>query len=204
MTVPLRAASYFPAPRSQRYCSQCGNVLTRRIPDDDNRERDVCDYCGAIHYQNPRNVLGTIPVWEDKVLLCRRAIEPRRGFWTLPAGFMELGETTAQGAARETREEAGAHFELGELFAVIDIPQVDQVHFFFLARLTDLDFSPGEESLEVALFAEADIPWRDLAFRSISTALTLYFEDRTRGAFGVHSRSLPPGVAAPVATVPSS
>jgi ADP-ribose pyrophosphatase YjhB (NUDIX family) len=201
MTIARSATTYFPAPRTQRFCSQCGSTLSHRIPDDDNRERDVCDNCGAIHYQNPRMVLGTIPVWEDKILLCRRAIEPRLGFWTLPAGFMELGETTVQGAARETREEAGAHFEMGDLFAVLDVPQVDQVHFFYLARLVDLDFAPGIESLEVDLFTQAQIPWQELAFRSISTALTLYFEDRARGAFGVHNQSLPFGIA-PSAVTP--
>lgn len=190
MTASPRALTYFPAPRSQRYCSQCGSLLTRRIPEDDNRERDVCDHCGAIHYQNPRMVLGTIPVWEKQVLLCRRAIEPRHGYWTLPAGFMELGETTAQGAARETQEEAGARIEMGPLFAVLDIPHVDQVHIFYLARLTDPQFEPGPESLEARLFNEEEIPWDELAFRSVSTALKLFFADRARGAFQVHSDTL--------------
>jgi ADP-ribose pyrophosphatase YjhB (NUDIX family) len=192
MTATLRAASYFPAPRAQRFCSQCGSVLTRRVPDDDNRERDICDHCGAIHYQNPRMVVGTIPVWENKVLLCRRAIQPRHGYWTLPAGFMELGETTAQGAARETQEEAGAQIEMGPLLAVFDIPHVDQVHFFYLARLTDPMFDPGPESLEAQLFDEHEIPWDDLAFRSVTTALRCYFADRARGIYQIHTDVLLP------------
>lgn len=194
MTAALRATVYFPAPRAQNFCSQCGNVISRRIPDDDNRMRDVCDNCGAIHYQNPRMVLGTIPVWEGKVLLCRRAIEPRHGFWTLPAGFMELGETTEEGAARETREEAGANFVMGELFSLLDIPHVDQVHIFYLAQLTDAHFDPGPESLEAQLFDEADIPWDELAFRSISTTLRLFFADRAQGKFGMHRVALPHGM----------
>lgn len=194
MTVPPRATHFFPAPRTQRFCSQCGSLLTRRIPDDDNRIRDVCDTCGAIHYQNPRMVLGTIPIWEGKVLLCRRAIEPRRGFWTLPAGFMELGESSDEGAARETREEAGANFELGGLFNVLDIPHVDQIHIFYLAHLTDTRFDPGPESLEAHLFDEADIPWDELAFRSISTTLEQFFADRARGEFCVHRTTLHHGM----------
>jgi ADP-ribose pyrophosphatase YjhB (NUDIX family) len=194
MTAPLRTVTYFPAPRAQKFCSQCGNVLARRIPDDDNRVRDLCDHCGAIHYQNPRMVLGTVPMWGDQILLCRRAIEPRHGYWTLPAGFMELGETTEEGAARETREEAGATFTMGPLFSMIDIPHVDQVHIFYLATLTSDHFDPGPESLEAQLFSEADIPWDDLAFRSISTTLRLFFADRAAGNYGVHSQALSQGM----------
>ena len=187
MTASERALTYFPAPRSQRYCSQCGNLLTRRIPDDDNRERDLCDHCGAIHYQNPRMVLGTIPVWEKQVLLCRRAIEPRHGYWTLPAGFMELGETTAEGAARETDEEAGAQYEIGELFAVMNVVRVGQVHLFYRARLLSDIFAPGHETIEARLFTEEEIPWDEIAFRTVREALVRFFEDRRRGSFGVHS-----------------
>lgn len=130
---------------------------------------------------NPRNVVGTVPVWNDQILLCKRAIEPRYGFWTLPAGFMEIGETTAQAASRETLEEAGAHVEIGELFSVLNVPHVHQVHLFYLARLANLDFAPGEESLEVALFNEADIPWDDLAFPTVIHTLRCFFADRAAG-----------------------
>ncbi len=172
------------------YCSNCGHRVSLRIPAGDNRERYVCPSCNAIHYQNPKMVVGAIPEWEDKILLCRRAIEPRLGFWTLPAGFMENGESTAAAAARETLEEANARVEIGDLFAMLSVPHVDQVHVFYRARLIDLDFSAGIESLEVALYAERDIPWRELAFRTISTTLRHYFADRARGQFGCHTESI--------------
>jgi ADP-ribose pyrophosphatase YjhB (NUDIX family) len=161
-----------------------------RVPEGDNRERHCCISCGAIHYQNPKLVLGTLPVWGEQVLLCRRAIEPRHGFWTLPAGFMENGETTAEGASRETAEEAGAHIELGALYSVIDVPHVDQVHMFFHARLIDLSFDPGPESLEVRLFAESEIPWDQIAFRTVEQTLRWYFDDRRTGSFGLRSTSI--------------
>ena len=173
------------------YCSACGNAITRRIPEGDSRERDCCDRCGAIHYLNPRPVVGTIPVWEDQVLLCKRAIEPRLGYWTLPAGFMEVGETAGQGASRETAEEANARITLGPLFTMIDVPSVEQIHLFYRAQLLDRDFSAGVESLDVRLFRENEIPWDDLAFRTVSTTLQLFFEDRARGSFGTHTRELP-------------
>lgn len=176
------------------FCSRCGNATVLRVPDGDNRERAVCDACGSIHYLNPRPVVGTIPVWEDRVLLCRRAIEPRYGKWTLPAGFMEIGETTAQGAARETLEEAGARVRIGPLFSMLDVPQAEQVHIFFLAELQDLAFAPGTESLEVRLFEEREIPWSELAFRTVSATLHLYFKDRATGVYGAHTQEL---VAAP-------
>lgn len=162
---------------TMKFCSDCGAAVQLRIPADDTRPRAVCDACGVIHYRNPKMVVGTIPVWEDQVLLCRRAIEPRHGFWTLPAGFLELGETTGEGACRETVEEAGAHIELGTAFSMIDIPHVEQIHLFYRARLINLDFAPGTESLEVRLFREADIPWKDLAFRTVSQTLRWHFED---------------------------
>ena len=174
-----------------RFCSACGAPVIRRVPAGDSRERDCCDACGAVHYMNPRPVVGTIPVWDDRILLCRRAIEPRHGFWTLPAGFMEVGETTGEGALRETIEEAGARIELGPLFSVIDVPHVEQVHMFFRARLLDLAFAPGQESLEVRLFTESEIPWDQLAFRTVSATLRLYFADRTRAVFGTHHQSIP-------------
>jgi ADP-ribose pyrophosphatase YjhB (NUDIX family) len=164
----------------------------RRVPSGDHRERDCCDDCGAIHYANPRPIVGTIPVWQDRVLLCRRAIEPRYGKWTLPAGFMEIGESTADGAQRETIEEAGARIEIGPLFSMLDVPHVEQIHIFFRAVLIDTDFAPGEESLEVQLFDEASIPWDEIAFRTVTMTLRLFFDDRARGRFGVHTKSIQP------------
>ncbi|MDZ7653154.1 MAG: NUDIX hydrolase [Burkholderiaceae bacterium] len=177
-----------------RFCPACGQPVTQRVPEGDTRRRDCCDHCGTIHYVNPRPVVGTIPVWRDQILLCKRAIEPRLGYWTLPAGFMEIGETTGEGALRETVEEAGARVALGPLYTMIDVPHVEQVHIFFRAELLDLDFAPGTESLEVRLFDEAHVPWADLAFRTVAATLRLFFEDRARGTFGTHTRALvPPG-----------
>ncbi|GBH25497.1 NUDIX hydrolase [Burkholderia vietnamiensis] len=170
-----------------KFCSVCGHEVIARIPQGDNRERFVCDHCGTIHYQNPRNVVGTVPVWGDQVLLCRRAIEPRYGFWTLPAGFMEMGETTAEAAARETLEEAGARVEIQNLFTLPNVPPVHQVHLFYLARLIDPDYEAGEESLEVKLFDEADIPWDEIAFPTVSQTLRFFFADRAAGDYGVHT-----------------
>ena len=154
-------------PRRERptRCAQCGKATNLIIPPGDSRERSVCPSCGAIHYENPKIVVGCIPVWEDRVLLCRRAIEPRYGYWTLPAGFMENGESTAEGAARETLEEAGARVHDLEAFTLIDVPYVHQVHLYFIAQLTDLAFSSGDESLETRLYAEKDVPWNELSFR---------------------------------------
>jgi ADP-ribose pyrophosphatase YjhB (NUDIX family) len=168
------------------FCSQCGAHVSLRIPPGDNLPRHVCDACGTIHYQNPKMVVGCIPEWKDKILLCRRAIEPRYGLWTLPAGFMENGETTAQGALRETLEEAGARVEMGPLYTLLNLPHINQVYLMFRGRLLDLDFAPGEESLEVELFEEQDIPWDKLAFRSIHRTLELYFQDRRSGGHGFH------------------
>ncbi|UCE32917.1 MAG: NUDIX hydrolase [Burkholderiales bacterium] len=173
-----------------KFCPHCAAPVMVRVPPGDNRERHMCDSCGAIHYHNPRVVLGTIPVWENKVLLCKRAIEPRYGFWTLPAGFMEIGESTGEGAARETLEEAGARIELGELFSVIDVTHVEQVHMFFRARLLDLDYAAGPESLEVELFDEASIPWPEIAFRTVAQSLRWFFEDRARGRFVLHTGAI--------------
>lgn len=182
---------YYPAPRAQKYCSVCGTTLTRRVPPEDNRMRDVCEQCGAVHYQNPRNVVGVVPILGERVLLCRRAIEPRFGKWTLPAGFMELGETTAQGAMRETQEEAGAQIELGQLYTIIDVPQAEQVHFFYLGQVTSEALFPGPESLEAAFFHLDDIPWNELSFRTVSTTLRHYVEDAKNGVFPIHYYDLP-------------
>jgi ADP-ribose pyrophosphatase YjhB (NUDIX family) len=180
-----------------RFCPVCGHATTLRVPSGDNRARDCCDHCGAVHYVNPRPVVGTIPVWGDQVLLCKRAIEPRYGKWTLPAGFMEIGETTADGAIRETIEEAGARIELGPLFSMIDVPHVQQVHIFFRADLVDTAFSPGAESLEARLFHENEVPWDEIAFRTVSATLRLFFADRARGEYGTHTQAIvaPPSPA---------
>lgn len=169
-----------------------------KIPDDDTRERHVCESCGSIHYLNPRNVVGTIPVYGNQVLLCRRAIQPRHGYWTLPAGFMELGESTSHGAARETLEEAGAIVDIGPLYSLLNVPHADQVHLFYLASMNKPEFSAGEESLEVALFHEHEIPWDDLAFPTVKQTLEWVFADLAAGnleagkQFHVRSRDILP------------
>ena len=170
-----------------QHCKSCGHAVAYRVPDDgDTRERAVCKACHTIHYENPLNVVGTIPVWQDKVLLCKRNIEPRFGKWTLPAGFMELGETVAQGAARETTEEAGAQFEMGELFSLMNVTRVGQVHFFYRAQLTSTQFAPGHETQEARLFAEHEVPWDELAFRTVKETLRRYFDDARTGQFKLH------------------
>jgi ADP-ribose pyrophosphatase YjhB (NUDIX family) len=166
-----------------KYCSQCGHNLSFTIPPGDDRGRFVCDACGVIHYQNPRVVVGCIPAYEGCVLLCRRAIEPRHGLWTLPAGYLENGETLAACAERETREEAGARIGELEPYLMFNICHIHQIYLMFRARLMDLDFKAGQESLEVKLFAEEEIPWDQIAFRVISATLTTYFGDRRCGSF---------------------
>ena len=169
------------------HCRQCGSAVENRIPDDgDTKLRAVCSACHTIHYINPLNVVGTIPLWGDKVLLCKRNIEPRKGKWTLPAGFMELGETTAEGAARETVEEAGAQFEMQALFSLINVARVGQVHLFYRATLLSPEFAPGTETQEAMLFDEADIPWDEIAFRTVKETLEHFFADRRAGQFGFH------------------
>ncbi|MFM8736455.1 MAG: NUDIX hydrolase [Betaproteobacteria bacterium] len=169
-----------------QHCRACGTAVSYRVPPDDNRERAMCGGCGHIQYENPLNVVGTVPVWQDKVLLCRRNIEPRHGFWTLPAGFLELGESTADGARRETDEEAGAHIELGPLFSLLNVVQVGQVHLFYLATLKSDVFQPGPETIEARLFAEHEVPWDELAFRTVKVTLRHFFECRRKGQFDLH------------------
>jgi ADP-ribose pyrophosphatase YjhB (NUDIX family) len=168
------------------FCSTCGHQTVKKIPAGDDHLRDVCEACGAIHYQNPKVIVGTLPVYNDKVLLCRRAIDPRYGFWTLPAGFLELGESTWQGAQRETREEAGAIVHEGHLYGVFDLPYISQVYMFYLAEVADGSYQAGTESLEVAWFEEADIPWDELAFTVIGEMLRRYFDDRKREIFSTY------------------
>jgi ADP-ribose pyrophosphatase YjhB (NUDIX family) len=172
--------------RRIKHCRECGATVQYQVPADDNRERAICSACATVHYENPLNVVGTVPIWEDQVLLCRRNIEPRRGLWTLPAGFMELGESTADGARRETVEEAGASFELLELFSVMNVLKVGQVHLYYRAQLLHTRFDPGPETIEAQLFREDQIPWDELAFRTVRLTLEHYFEDRRSGHYGVH------------------
>ena len=172
--------------RRIQHCRVCGSPAEYRVPADDNRERATCTSCGEIHYENPLNVVGTVPVFGERVLLCRRAIEPRHGFWTLPAGFMELGETVAEGALRETDEEAGAQIELEGLFTMLNVVRVGQVHLFYRARMLSEDLAPGPETLEARLFREDEVPWDELAFRTVRRTLELYFDDRRQGRFGIH------------------
>ena len=181
-----------------KFCSECAHPVALAIPEGDNRPRYVCPHCHTIHYQNPKLVVGSIPVWEQdgklQILLCKRAIEPRYGYWTLPAGFMENEETTSAAAIRETVEEAGANIELGPLFSMLNVAHVHQVHLFYLARLLDLDYAAGIESLDVQMFSEREIPWADLAFPTIRTTLELFFADRKKvregGQYGFHEHDI--------------
>jgi ADP-ribose pyrophosphatase YjhB (NUDIX family) len=181
-----------------KFCSECATAVVIEIPADDTRERHVCPSCKTIHYQNPKLVVGSIPVWEQhgelKILLCKRAIEPRYGYWTLPAGFMENAETTTEAAQRETEEEAGANIALHELFSMLNVPRVNQVHLFYRATLLDLDYLAGIESLEVRLFNEQEIPWNDIAFPTVSHTLKCFFEDAAKvkqgGNFQLHTHDI--------------
>jgi ADP-ribose pyrophosphatase YjhB (NUDIX family) len=174
-----------------KFCSECGSpALDLRVPSGDTLPRLVCSSCGAVHYQNPKVVVGCLPVWEEKVLLCKRGIEPRFGLWTLPAGFLENGETIFAGAARETAEEARARVEIGPLYTLISLPHINQIYVMFRARLLDLDFGTGHESLEVRLFDEDEIPWSEIAFRTITRTLRNFFLDRRLGAFPTRASAL--------------
>ena len=169
-----------------KYCSQCAAPVTLRIPEGDNRPRYVCDACHMVHYQNPNIVAGCIAEWEEQILLCQRGIEPRFGLWTLPAGFMENGETALEAAQRETREEAKASVRLQALYTVFNLRHINQVYLLFRGRLLNLDFGAGDESLNVQLYQEKDIPWNELAFPVVKETLNLYFADRSSGGFKVH------------------
>lgn len=167
------------------FCQLCGQPTRQEVPADDNRCRAVCSGCHFVHYQNPLNVVGTLPVWNDQVLLCKRNIEPRLGYWTLPAGFMELGESTEQGAIRETIEEAGAHIELQGLFTLLNVVRVGQLHLYYRARLLSCEFAPGPETQEARLFSEHEVPWEDLAFATVQTTLTHFFSQRREENFSL-------------------
>ncbi len=184
---------------AMHFCPNCGKPLTQTIPSFDNRLRDVCTACGTIHYENPKIVVCALPCLETargtEVLLCRRAIAPRDGYWTLPGGFMEINETTEQTAVRETLEEASADVSIRQLFALMNLAVFQQVHLFYLADMKDTCFAPGEESCEVRLFTATEIPWDRLAFSTITHALQFFFEDLKtgilmHGGFGVHTIDL--------------
>ena len=174
------------------FCPNCGARLSRRIPAGDSLPRDVCDACKAIHYENPKMIVGCVAEWESKVLLCRRAIEPRYGLWTVPAGFLENGETTAAGALRETLEEANARVEIDAFYALYNLPHINQIYMLFRARLLDLDFRPGAETLETRLYGEAELPWSELAFATVRNTLIHYFNDLRKGEFGFHMGTIEP------------
>jgi len=184
--MPRRYTASMLEARRIRHCRRCGSPAAYRVPPDDNRERAVCTACGEIHYENPINVVGTVPVWQDQVLLCRRNIEPRYGLWTLPAGFLELGESSAEGALRETDEEAGARVELEGLFTVLNVVRVGQLHLFYRARMLDTRLAPGPETIEARLFREDEVPWDEIAFRTVRQTLLHFFDDRRAGRFDVH------------------
>jgi ADP-ribose pyrophosphatase YjhB (NUDIX family) len=166
-----------------KHCNACGAEVVHRIPEGDSMMRAVCPSCGHIQYQNPKIVVGCIPVFGDRIVMCKRAIEPRYGLWTLPAGFMEMNETAAEGAAREALEEANAKVEIEDIYTVYSIPHISQVYMMFRARLLDPNVSAGVESLEVKLVTEDEIPWDELAFAMVRRTLTHFLEDRKRGVF---------------------
>jgi len=175
-----------------KFCSHCGAAVELRIPEGDNLPRYICEQCNTIHYQNPKIVTGCIAEWEDKILLCQRAIEPRIGSWTLPAGFMENRETTLQAALRETQEEANADVEISGLYALFNIPHISQVYLFFRAKLLNLNFHPGIESMDVKLFDEKTIPWDTLAFPVVKETLRRYYNDRKNKQFPLHVGDIHP------------
>lgn len=175
-----------------KYCPLCGAPIRLAVPEGDDRLRHICDACDTVHYQNPKLIAGCIPVWEDRILLCRRAIEPRMGYWTLPAGFMELGETIAEAAAREAQEEANVDVAIGDIFAIFNLPHISQVYVFFLARMTSACYSAGTESLETRLFAEPEIPWDDLAFETVHQSLRYFLADRKDGNYTLRVQDIGP------------
>ena len=172
------------------FCSHCGHAVEHRIPDGDSRERAICASCQTVHYQNPKIIAGCLPIWGDQVLLCRRAIEPRYGYWTLPAGFMENGETVAEGGARETFEEAEANVTDLKLYTIFNIPYISQVYMLHRGLLVGGQYGVGSESLECRLFSEGEIPWDELAFPSVKKTLQHYFRDRLTGEFPIHIEDL--------------
>jgi ADP-ribose pyrophosphatase YjhB (NUDIX family) len=176
-----------------KYCSECGSgQIDLAIPGGDDRHRHVCPDCGSIHYTNPRIVAGVLPVWQDRILLCKRSIEPRSGYWTLPAGFLENGETLQQGAERETREEAMAQVDIHDIYTIFNLTHINQVYIFFRGSLIDGGYGAGDESADAGLFAAEEIPWDELAFPTIREALRFYLGDREHGDFPVRTRDIEP------------
>ena len=173
-----------------KFCQACGSEVELIVPDKDDRKRHVCMTCNEVHYLNPRIIVCTLPCFENKVLLCKRSIEPRYGYWTVPGGFMENDETIHEGAIRETLEEACARIELHELYSYFSLPHINQAHFFFRSTLTDLEFAAGEESLEVGLFSEHEIPWEEIAFIPVAETLKHYFNDLKAGFFTLRSADI--------------
>ncbi len=175
-----------------KFCSQCGHEVALKVPEGDTLPRYVCGQCATIHYENPKVVVGCVPEYQGRILLCKRAIEPRLGYWTVPAGFMENGETLQEGAARETLEEAEAQVEVGELFAIVDVVRAQQVHMLFRARMLNERYGAGHESLEVRLIDPEDIPWDDIAFASVRFGLEAWLEDRRTGRPRMHTTAFRP------------
>ena len=173
-----------------KYCAECGSATENKIPEGDNRPRDCCTVCDLIHYTNPKIICGTIPVRGESVLLCKRAIEPRYGKWTLPGGFMENGETVSQGAFRETTEETNTEVEMGELYAIFNVPQINQVYMLYLAKVVADDYSSTSESLDVKFFTENEIPWDDLAFPFVPKVLKSFFSDLKQGDFPLSTHTI--------------
>jgi ADP-ribose pyrophosphatase YjhB (NUDIX family) len=176
-----------------KFCTSCGSTVALRIPEGDDRERFVCTVCELIHYSNPRMIVGCVPVYGDHVLLCKRAIEPRKDYWTLPAGFMENGETTSEGAARETWEEARARVDNMELYRVFDVPYINQIYMFYRCELLNGEFGVGPESLETRLYRRDEIPWEEIAFPVVYQALEEYFSDVENGGFPVRVSAIERG-----------
>lgn len=174
------------------FCSRCGARVVQRVPEGDNLPRWVCDSCTTIHYENPRMIVGCVCEWEGKILLCRRAIEPRHGLWTVPAGFLENGETTAAGAQRETLEEAEARVHIDDLFSLYNLPHINQVYLLYRGHLVDGEIGAGIETIESRLFDESEIPWDQLAFITVRNTLRHYFSDRANGKFGTHIGTIEP------------
>ncbi|CAI8945475.1 NUDIX hydrolase [Methylocaldum szegediense] len=174
------------------YCTHCGTSLRRGIPEGDDRPRYICDSCGTIHYQNPKLIAGCIPVWQDRILLCKRAIEPRLGYWTLPAGFMELGETLPDAARREAREEANIEVEIESVYTIFSLPHISQVYVFFRAHMLEERYSAGSETLEARLFREDEIPWNEISFETVYRSLRLFFADRKQGIYTFRMETIAP------------
>tara|TARA_X000001036_G_scaffold438727_1_gene487377 strand:+ start:3235 stop:3771 length:537 start_codon:yes stop_codon:yes gene_type:complete len=173
-----------------KYCSVCGSLTVRKIPEGDNRERDCCENCGTIHYSNPKIIVGTIPSKDSAVLLCKRGIEPRYGKWTLPGGFLENGETVAQGAFRETLEETNTEVEMEDLYAIFNVPQINQVYMLYRANVVSNDYAPTSESLEVQFFEEDEIPWDELAFPFVPIVLKNFFSDLEKDEFPLTTHTI--------------